>query len=477
VNQFDETRAMTPAMSQQFLADAVLLWDRDRCNYRAGDEIPLRVFLSDFRPFGGGPLREVRARLGPAEVALTAPARVPRRGLIGPWTGAIAAPNVPEPRELKLEAWAAEGVHNSWPVWVFPRAPAPDAEVLVRPRLTRGLLDRLERGAHVLITDDSETFPSSSASFKPAWWKGDDNSDHCYGNLFAQHPALLGFPADGYGDLQTFSLLDRRPVALTDDIPGRPEPIIWSLDVPWRMRRMAYLFEARVGNGCLMVSTMNLSPRLRADDPAAAWMLSCLTRYLAGPECKPVSRIPVAWLRDRLQQVQLPDPTTWVEGLSAVVDSTEAPQPWYSYREDNVTTYPVRQTDGNQRLTWRTAAVPAQWPHRTVTFVWAGGIGWRSQPDGGHFSISMNGASALEFRFTTQTARWRSSDGAVSLDYVVRRSTNEDTFGLFYLTVPADRLQPGKAAELTVTATAQNSRRWFSVCPYTDVVASERHDE
>jgi hypothetical protein len=476
VNQFDQVRALTPERAREFLADAVLLWDRERCSYRAGETIPLRVFLSDFRPSGAPALRGVQVRLGGVAATLAPPEGVGGRGLVGPWTGSVCAPRLSAPQRLDLEAEVGP-VHNSWPVWVFPTAPAPDPGVLVRARLTSSVLQRLEQGARVLVTDDGTTFPALTANFKPAWWKGDDTSDHCYGNLFPDHAALRGFPHDGYGDLQALSLLDKRPVVLLDEVPGHLGPIVWCLDVPWRMRRKAYLFEARVGGGCLMVSTMNLSPRLRANDPAAEWMLSCLTRYLGSPQCRPAQRLPLAWLRDRVERMQLPEADTWVEGFAELVQATEAEAPWHSYREDNIPVHAIRQTDGEQRLVWRTAPVPTQWPHKVVTFVWAGGIGWRSQPGGGGFSLAMGGQRLLDFPFVTESTRWRSTDGSVTLDYQVRRSTSEDTFGLFLLTVPADRVMPGRAVELALTATAQGSRRWISVVPYTDVVATERGDQ
>jgi hypothetical protein len=295
--------------------------------------------------------------------------------------------------------------------------------------------------------------------------------------MFADHPALRGFPNDGYGDLQTIALLDQRPVVLLDDMPGHIDPIVWCLDVPWRMRRKAYLFEARVGKGCLMVTTMNLSARLRASDPAAEWMLSALTRYLASPECKPAQSLPVDWLQARVVNTKLAAPETWVEGFAEVAQSTQQLGTWHSYREDNIPVYGIRQTDGKQRVTWRTAPVPTPWPHKVVTFVWAGGIGWRSEPGGGGFSLAMDGKPLLDFPFVAESTHWQSQDGSVGLDYQVRRSDSEDTFGLFLLTVPAERVTSGKAVELTLTASAQNSKRWISVVPYTDVVATERGDE
>ena len=98
VNQFDQGRAITPEKAREFLGETVLLWDRDRCSYRAGETIPVRVFLSAFRPGRAAALREVKVRLGGVEVKLVPPAGVGGRGLVGPWTGSLRAPRLSTPQ-------------------------------------------------------------------------------------------------------------------------------------------------------------------------------------------------------------------------------------------------------------------------------------------------------------------------------------------------------------------------------------------
>lgn len=474
VDQFDRSRLLSPETAIRFNGPAVLLWDRPRVSYRGGERVEIRLFLSDFRTAAEGPIGPVSVRLGGREIPLSPPASAGARGLIGPWVGEVEAPRSGRPEVVTLEATAGR-VRNAWPVWVFPETPASaNGVVVVARRLSRKVLDQLAAGARVVVTDETRVFPFLAAAFKPAWWKGDDVGDHGYGNLFADHPALRGFPNDGYGDLQAFRLLDRRPAVLLDELPAKVDPIVWALDVPWRMRRKAHLFEVKVGPGRLLVSTMDLSPKTCADDPAAGWLRHQLIRYAAGDEFKPAAELPVTWLRGRVERDPPPDTTTWVEGFGGNVSSTIAPARWLTDREDDVPVYPLRQTDGKQRLAWDTAPVPADWPHPTVTFAWAGGIGWQSQPGGGGFSLSLDGAPLVEFAFTRTTTETASRDGRARLTYQVRRTTPEDTFGLFLLTVPTDRLRRGRPARIELGASAQNSQRWVSLAPYNDVVRSER---
>lgn len=287
VDQFDRTREITPELARQFNGEVALLWGRERVSYRCGETIPLRLMLSDYRPGQAPALRTVEVTLGDSHVTLQPPEAVGGRGLVGPWTGELVAPRLTRPERLTLSARSGD-VSNSWPVWVFPRPEPTPTGVIVASTLTDRVLARLRDGAAVLLTSDSGIFPTLTASFKTSWWKGDESRDHCYGSMFTDHPALRDFPSDGYGDLQAFRLLDSRPVVMLDDVPGALEPIVWCLDVPWRMAPKAYLFEARVGNGRLLLSTMNLSSQARHDDPAADWMYRCLTRYAAGDEFAPI---------------------------------------------------------------------------------------------------------------------------------------------------------------------------------------------
>ena len=133
--------------------------------------------------------------------------------------------------------------------------------MLVTPMLTQAVLKELAAGASVLVTDERVAFPAQNAIFKLAGWKGDEKREFVHGNLFLEHPALTGFPHDGYGDLQAYELLNHRPVANLDKMPGHIRPIVWAIDVPWKMRRMAYLWEARVGRGKLLVSAFSLGKR------------------------------------------------------------------------------------------------------------------------------------------------------------------------------------------------------------------------
>jgi hypothetical protein len=288
-------RAITPELFRRFNSDLVVLWDHDRVNYRAGEKIDLRFVISDFG--GARSSNELKAWVGDAEVDSLA-----MHESLKVWSGPFVMPRIRTPRKMMVKVQLGEAT-NEWPIWIWPTAPAAAKDLVVTPKLTAEVLAKLEAGVNVLVTDERDVFPTQVASFKPAWWKGDENKDFVYGNLFEDHPAIRGFPNDGYGDLQAFNLLDHRPVVNLDEVPGDVEPIVAAIDVPWRLRKMAYLWEARVGKGKMLVSSFDLSEAKRKEDPATEWMYALLTKYVADDKFAPLASVPKEWIQERVKKV------------------------------------------------------------------------------------------------------------------------------------------------------------------------------
>ena len=77
---------------------------------------------------------------------------------------------------------------------------------------------------------------------------------------------------------------------------------------------------------------------------------------------------------------------------------------------------------------------------------------------------------ALAFDLVRRRGAWKSADGKVRMVFLPLRQLSQDTVGLFYITVAADLLAPGKPLRLGVVSRGRGSRRWFGLNPYTDVL-------
>ena len=94
-------------------------------------------------------------------------------------------------------------------------------------------------------------------------------------------------------------------------------------------------------------------------------------------------------------------------------------------------------------VAWETPPVKAAPAGDRVTFVFAGGLGFISEPKTNGFALDINGKEAIRFD-VPEPNKWQSADKRVELRFVARRTVSVDQFGLFYLTIPRNMLQPGE---------------------------------
>ena len=122
-----------------------------------------------------------------------------------------------------------------------------------------------------------------------------------------------------------------------------------------------------------------------------------------------------------------------------------------------------RQTDGQSKLAWQTAPVPADLkPDGTYEFRLPVAMGFRSNPPG-KFSLRLNGKPALDFDVVLHDQTWQSADGKVQMRYTIMEDNSEDSNGILALRVAASLLEPGQPATFEVVGSAANSQRWFGV--------------
>ena len=100
-----------------------------------------------------------------------------------------------------------------------------------------------------------------------------------------------------------------------------------------------------------------------------------------------------------------------------------------------------------------------------ATFVFAGGLGYGSEPKTEGFVLEINGKETLRFDLP-EPKKWQSADKRVELRFDSRRTVSVDQFGLFYLTVPRNILKAGKPCVLSVRSLGTGSQRWFGLNPY-----------
>ena len=106
--------------------------------------------------------------------------------------------------------------------------------------------------------------------------------------------------------------------------------------------------------------------------------------------------------------------------------------------------------------------------------VFAGGLGWISQPATAGFQMTIGGQHSLQLDVTLAVNTWKSADQQFQLHYFPTWQSDVDSGGLFYLVMPRNVLPTGQSVLLEVASLGSGSRRWFSVDRMQDVKEIEK---
>jgi hypothetical protein len=186
---------------------------------------------------------------------------------------------------------------NDWDVWVYPRrvdTQVPPAVTIVNS-LDDTALATLKRGGRVLLLippahvrgdkHGKVALGFSSIFWNTAWTHR--QAPHTLGILCdPKHPALANFPTEAHSNWQWWFLLTRAGAMILDDMPPDLRPIVQAIDDWVTSRRLGLVFEARVGGGRLLVSSIDLNTAM-AGNPVARQMLSSLLTYLQSDRFDP----------------------------------------------------------------------------------------------------------------------------------------------------------------------------------------------
>ena len=501
---------ITQALVKRFNADTVLLSDGLDVTYRGGQPLALKLLVSNYAEAA---IRNAtltwQAKLGGRVVASGTEAKLDvAQGEVAS-VGAIdrALPAQSAPQRLTIEAaltWGDGICRNDWSAWVYPAAsttpPKLGVPLLTSPELVQPLaqwgaavvpsdgklparavyvtsqptpemLDAVAEGACLLLLSPQLIFQAVPNRFKTAWWLGNAR-DNNVGTVVYDHPLTRPLAPDGWCDTGWYHLLEGATSYVLDDLPAQPGVLVRAIEVHSLRRSKGLLFEAAVGKGSLIVSGLNFALEGKTRRPEREWLLARLLAY-AGTMPKPAASLPLAFLRKRIAAAA-PPKGPFVLGFQRIVRNEGETDNWHSYREDNTRFHTCRQTAVGHLVEWETAPVPDALKGKPVTFVFAGALGWVSQPKTPGLAFLVNGREVIAFDVTQDRADWESKDGKVKLLFAPRRRLPLDAAGFFYVTVAPDLLTPGKPCRLAVRSKGTGSRRWFGINPYTDILGSPR---
>ncbi|HXY40675.1 MAG TPA: glycoside hydrolase [Vicinamibacteria bacterium] len=209
---------------------------------------------------------------------------------------------LPVPARYRLEvALGGTPFANDWDVWVYPKH--VDTAVPPSVRFVHELDDAVERqlqgGARVVLAIAPDRLRGDEAGkvelgfssiFWNTAWTG-RQAPHTLGILCDPgHPALAGFPTESHSNWQWWYVVSRAGAMILDGLPAGLRPTVQVIDDWFTNRRLGLVFEARVGRGRLLVTSVDLERGLDRD-PVARQLRRALLRYAAGERFAPLAEV------------------------------------------------------------------------------------------------------------------------------------------------------------------------------------------
>ena len=189
---------------------------------------------------------------------------------------------------------------NRWNIWVYPDVVMPQNNQIVVTANIDETLKALKKGKKVLFSPKKESVKGLEGKFLPVFWSPVHFPKQAgtMGLLCnPRHPALAAFPTDMHSDWQWWNLVKRSRVMILDSI-APVSPIVESVDNFVNNRRLAQVFEAKVGKGSLIFSSIDLLTD--TDLPELRQMQYSLLNYMNSSEFHPATNVTEQELRSLL---------------------------------------------------------------------------------------------------------------------------------------------------------------------------------
>ena len=269
-----------------------------------------------------------------------------RRGEVSP-VGQIVLSlhELPRPARLKLTV-SLEGTPyaNDWDFWVYPAKVDTQvpAGVLVAEKLNDAVRQALASGGRVVLLPPLAWIRGRTEDWRPIFWNTQwfpTQPKRSLGLLVdPKHPALAEFPTEAYSNWQWWDLVMGAKTVNMDGMPAALRPIVQVVPDWNAPHREGLLFEARVGRGKLLFSSMDLRSDLDSR-PAARQMLHSLLAYAAGDKFQPRNELSF----EDLEKLLVPPSGLQRLGAKATADSEAE-----GYEA-------AKAIDGDPRTIWHTA--------------------------------------------------------------------------------------------------------------------------
>jgi hypothetical protein len=235
--------------------------------------------------------------------------------LLGSLTHKLDA--VVQPSKLTLSiSLDGTDLRNHWDFWVYPaQIPTaelqPDKTILIRETLDSTAIATLKQGGKVLLLSAGKVSYGKDVvqQFVPVFWNTSwfkMRPPHTTGLLIdQQHPLFRNFPTSYHSDLQWWELANRAQVMQFTDFPADFQPTVQSIDTWFLSRKIGMLFEANVGGGRLLMTSIDVQNGLD-QRPVARQLRKAILDYMKSEDFRPRHTIDIDRVADLFTKIAEP---------------------------------------------------------------------------------------------------------------------------------------------------------------------------
>ncbi|MGF2411607.1 exo-beta-1,4-galactosidase [Ferruginibacter sp.] len=195
--------------------------------------------------------------------------------------------------------------NNEWKIWVYP-AQLPliaNDDIYYTDTLDTKANAILEKGGKVFLNIAGKVVKGKEVAqtFLPVFWNTSwfkMRPPHTLGILVNEKaPVFNMFPTGFHSDIQWWEIVNKTQVMHLEDFSKDFKPLIRPIDTWFMNRRLALLFEAKLGNGKIMVTSIDLLGNLK-NKPAAAQLLYSIKKYMMSNSFDPSVKIDAVLIND-----------------------------------------------------------------------------------------------------------------------------------------------------------------------------------
>lgn len=316
---FDNKGYVTEEVFQEFCSPIVPLAKLPKFTYQANETLEAEIEVSQFSDkelkgvtpvwtiFKEGKIEFTSSVPSIPSEALFAEGKLPTRDLpVGgnQQLGKISVPlsDITEPTKMMLVvAIPGTDAINRWNFWVYPNHNEGSVQydkkgepkgIYVTDSLDEKAQKTLAKGGDVLICAAGKVSYGKEVvqQFTPVFWNTSwfkMRPPHTTG-IFVEntHSIFDLFPTDYHSDMQWWELLNRAQVMQFTDFPKDFQPLVQSIDTWFVSRKIGMLFEAKVGKGRLVMTTMDITRNLEKR-MVARQMRESILRYMQSDKFQP----------------------------------------------------------------------------------------------------------------------------------------------------------------------------------------------